>query len=273
MDRTGDFHQSLLVLGLDVDQQKSRTKQPGIAAFDRTSRECNAKITRIRKFLNESMKNYVDFEKGISERERDKIDALVSEALGEVETIIRKLDEMGGTENQNAREHQKGVVMLLLDSARGLQQITNSARSLRQRHVLSSRTKLCSNITTEEKSAVVDEVAVREIGALDDQEMMMLEQENQKLEQHLSTVLEEARRIEKNAHEVSTLLSLFSEEVMKQHEVIGTIYDDAQNNVDIVNRVPAELIKAAEHGKSFRHFMLAFLLISGLLLLLLDWMS
>lgn len=275
MELTETFRQSLHYYGASLGgSAKLAVTKRAQGPFERISRDCHQKVVRIKAFLGEVMPAYADFQNGMTDEERDKVDKFVSEALGEVENSIRSLDELNAQEeSRDVREHQRGVVMLLFDSVRGVQETTNGARSLRQRHVLSSREKLCSVVTLNENVTIVDEDAVKQLEELDEEEMMLLEQENQQLEEHLSTVLEEARRIERNANEVSTLLAMFSEEVLNQHQVIGDLYDEAQKNVDIVNRVPMELHKAAENGRSFRRFMLIFLLASGLLLLLLDWMD
>jgi hypothetical protein len=255
--------------------EKRQNVAAKLGEFERISRECCQQLAKVKTFLSQVRGIYVDFVNGMSDDERDRIDGVVSDALGEIESSVRQLEVLSSTQakSENAREHQKGVTMLLLESIRGIQETANGWRLLRQKHVLNSREKLCSVVTTNEKMAIVDQNALHEISQLDEEERLMLEQENQKLEEDLSNVLEEAKRIERHANEVSSLLTVFSEEVAHQHHVIIALHDDAAKNVDTISHVPQELKRAAEHGESFRKFMLIFLFSSGFFLLFIDWIN
>jgi len=171
--------------------------------------------------------------------------------------------------------HRRGVSLLLSDSLKDLQHRVNSARMLRQRHVLASREKLCPVIADSEVTQRNKHTSTPppELTSLSPEEMQAIELENKLLEDQLLSEFEEIRGIEKNAHQVSQLLATFSENVMQQSETIGNLYDEAQQNVDIVSQVPDELHQATERSAGFRRVMLLLLLGLGCVLLALDWMS
>ena len=199
----------------------------------------------------------------------------VRTAIEDAEVSILQLKTNLPQEKSTRHDHREAVSMLLLHILRGIQESSNGMRSLRARHLLSSRDKLCPVVNSnldfsvtqpvEQPSALVVELV--------DEELQLLLEENKQLEERLTTELEEAHRIERKALECTEIVEKFSQLVLEQHHTIEEVYDESSKTNNIVVDAQTELNKALEHGKVNRRFMLIFLLVSGLLLLFLDWIN
>ena len=96
--------------------------------------------------------------------------------------------------------------------------------------------------------------------------------ENKALEDQLISEFEEIRAIEREAQQVSTLLTTFAEKVAEQSEVVGDLVQEAQSSVEIVQQVPEELRQAAAQGSGLRG-LVGLLVGLAVLLLAMDWLS
>lgn len=282
IDLTEAFQTVVISNGGEISASDERPRpcaggQESCGEFDALAKRINLKVTSINRLLGEMMPSYADFDTGMDDEERDRIEAVIAEALEDTEDSIGELERASVSTTllayrKDLAEHYSCVRVLLIDALRDSQQTVNGARILRQRHVMSSRVKLAPVVTTND-TFVDEQNEAHLLESLDEEELQQLEQENELLHEKLNSELEGAQRIEKTAQQVSDLMALMSDKVLEQHHQLADIYDKAQENNEIIKEVPLHLTRASENGNSFRRFMLIFLLFSGLLLLLLDWVD
>jgi len=215
--------------------------------------------------------SYADFSAlGMTDDERDRVDDALVEALEQCEDNIKALSDVADAPG-DAGKHRLNVSLLLFDALKDAQQRVNAMRVLRQGHAMSAKPKLCPVVADAPEPHIVPEEPPAELSALSPEELLELEQENKQLESALITEFEEIRHIERASHQVSNLLSLFSEKLMEQHDTISGLYDDAQKTVDVVNQVPEELQRATEHSAGYRRSMLTLFVGMGFFLLAWEW--
>jgi hypothetical protein len=263
---------------------KNVNENANTSAFMKQVKKLNEQIQRVDYVIDEQIGNYVEFKHihGMSDEERDVLENVIQDAIKEIEKImIGDMDVMRKLKyedhNNMINWFQQSVVQLLYEKLKLIQDRFRSMKEIRRKHDFSKREKFRPIVienALHKEERIIDEQSQNEyMQNLSTEEMQMLEQENRMLMDQLTNELEEAQRIERSAHEFSHLMDVFAEKVFEQDEMIEEIQTQAKENVDIVNQVPEQIIQASDHGKGFRHFMLIFLLISGLTLLLLDWMD
>jgi t-SNARE complex subunit (syntaxin) len=283
-----------------------------IQQFLQVANEIRNRIESVHRVLNEVTDSYTNYTKdGMSDEERDRVDLMISESLAETEMMmaktlgpIRDLIEDNIPVGFEAFKH--GVSNWLRQSFRIAQEAANKRRVWRQQHVLESRDKLVPLLeygtkiksstnddddsdldttipatittTTTTTTTITETILPSDefndvLKDLSPEEIQELEYENDRLGKQLRSELEEARAVERTALEVSQLLQTFSEKVVDQRDMIVNIRDTAVQSVGVVEKVPDELEQATERSASFRRMLLAFLFVSALLLLLMDWLD
>jgi hypothetical protein len=252
-----------------------RQPRASSSSFEAQAGALRARVAKAAAMQADVAPRYANFSaSGLTDEERDRIDLVVMDALNQAEDLLRALEQdLGSKPGNNVFAHRRGVAGLLAEQLREVQQKVNATRVLRQRHVMSGRDKLCPVIADSAAYQRRVDKPPAAVELLDADELQAIEYENKLLEDQLLSEFEEVRRIERNAHEVSHLLATFSEKVLEQHEMIGGLYEEAQQNVDIVSQIPTELHQATERSAGFRRIMLLVLLGLGVFLLVMDWMS
>jgi len=268
IERTSDF---LSLVGAPRPRPAASTKPSPEAQFNVMVASIQSRMRKAASLHRDLAASYADFSAlGMTEDERDGVDDALVEALEECEDRIKALSDVAEAPG-DVGKHRLNVSLLLFDALKDAQQRVNALRVVRQGHALSAKPKLCPVVADAPEPHVVPDEPPAELSALSPEELLELEQENKQLESALVNEFEEIRQIERASHQVSNLLSLFSERLMEQHETIGGLYDDAQKTVDVVNQVPEELQRATEHSAGYRRSMLALFIGMGLFLLAWEW--
>ena len=105
------------------------------------------------------------------------------------------------------------------------------------------------------------------------QTQAMLVEENDKLLEFYDSSSDKVRESEMKLETIGNLMSEFSLNVLQQSESIDTLHDVASNTSTHLTRANAELQKATESGVDFRIISLLIMIIAGLAMLFIDWMS
>jgi len=102
-------------------------------------------------------------------------------------------------------------------------------------------------------------------------EVEQFEKENAQLMLLLEANQKESEQIERNAEEVSQAVTFFNENVIEQAEVIGNIYDNVEDAVNLVYEGNAQLKQKEERSASTQATIIIVIVVLTFSVLFLDW--
>eukprot|EP00937_MAST-01D_sp_MAST-1D-sp2_P000003 g3.t1 len=109
------------------------------------------------------------------------------------------------------------------------------------------------------------------LGAKEYEEEEALAEENFALQAQLEGAVMDVRRVEEQVAQVANLFSVFSNEVMAQHEMVDNLEEEARDSKESVTKGNEELEKNRKQASFVALFTTAFLYGAGLLLLFVHW--
>lgn len=216
--------------------------------------------------------NFTRFGESLSSKERDALDAEMRSVLAASEARLEALASAARpARSSQAKEHRSGVVMCVLEVSQRISELNTQLTALRTERKRGAASKAdFDRLRDLRAKRAFTSSKPEEDAVLPKAQRTELQAESRALYDHLKEEAKDVASLETNMTEVSTLLGAFTERIAEQHEQIEALFDDAIDNVDLVERVPEELRKARESGSAARRFVVGFLLSASVLLLLLD---
>lgn len=267
-----------------VEPEKQRVDARKPNTFSIKVRDILLKVVRIRNFVKEVGTAYIDFMghtpggRQLSDAERDKIDIILPNLLGEVRNLINNLEAKVAESDlaPQHKEHQIAVVKLVKDFTRSISAYHNELHHKRLSHKAESlkmsrlglnprgtESPIISNWTPQQDSDIVNE--------LSPEELQMFEQENEELEAELLGRVSELQRIESTVTQVAQLQEQLTEKILEQETVIDNVATTVIGTTERIRDANEQLRQAIQRNAGLRVYVLFFLLVMSFSLLFLDW--
>ncbi len=245
-------------------------------------------------------------DEGLSENDKDafeqKIDAILKEQQENIDSLKKEIPP----KKSDANLHMATVIQYIYDMLQDCKKTSGELTMLRMRQMMASKKTLYVEEYTginkqvddwvaeakvlEEKtygirnrkdkkngawSELDDEIDLmgEDIGALDEETVQTLTQEQRDLESKLDEEIEKVKEAEKTMNEISEMFAFFNQELVDQTRTIANIYDHVESSVDYVDKSTEQLEQVRGYNKSFRRNVIIFFSVATLLLLLLDAMD
>lgn len=304
MDRTALFFEEIKRAKNDrphaIGSSKNRkiVQSHLVDEFTNLANSTLARFEKLREVTNGVMVRYRDFSSsGMSDSERREIDGVLLDAVLELEECLKQLknSKIISSVNKDQKDHFEKVLANLTENFHEAQVGLKERNLILQNRKLFNGEKLCP---TSRIGGIAEndeeEIELREkhgkplpparnkenvndatsyLDGFDSEELASFQYENALLVERFTSELEEAKRIEKEANQVSQLLSTFADHVQQQHDTITNIYQVATESKDVIDAVPSQLIQAQERNSFFKKVMVFFLLFAAFLLLFLDFIN
>ena len=294
--------------GKPRDILKSKRK---ISEFEQECVRIRTSISQLHVFLIENKEKYVNPSRGLiskesalSESEKDQIDLNAQEILKTcLQTLTATKMRFNVVEHTLPTDkqitiHHNCVMQLLQLYLKDVGALYSKMKSLRLKQaiekkeiqgVLGSSSKGERRVRNEgggamegqrHKGAFDDHEIDKGTGERDDfepelspEEILMMEEENQKLFNEMNCMIDEVKDAQKKMEEIGSLQQTFVENVMVQAEAIERIHDTAVGTAYNVEAGNEQLNKAMKNNVDFRVWVLFFLVMCSFSLLFLDWYS
>jgi syntaxin 18 len=102
-------------------------------------------------------------------------------------------------------------------------------------------------------------------------QIVQFEEENANILRAVEDMLESVQLAESRLLDISALQTELAEQLVRQTEVVDTLYDEAMTSQNEVERGNVQLRKARERARSSRKWILFFILMATFALLFLHW--
>uniref|UniRef100_A0AAY4BBX5 Syntaxin-18 n=1 Tax=Denticeps clupeoides TaxID=299321 RepID=A0AAY4BBX5_9TELE len=254
--------------------KRSRSK----AAFSAKAKEVVSNITKLKDFLLQHRKDYMNADSLISsdatrmtDSERDQIDQDAQIFMRTCFDAIRQLRNEAEKQASPAqvKEHYGAVLDLIEVYLKGVCKLYSEQRAIRVKRVC-----LCSP-TAEKPLPDVPDVDPWQESRVEDElspeEIQMFEQENQRLVSEMNSLVDEVRQVEGKVVEISRLQEIFAEKVLQQETEINNIHQLVVGATENVKEGNEDIREAIKNNAGFRVWILFFLVMCSFSLLFLDW--
>uniref|UniRef100_A0A8C8KA90 Syntaxin-18 n=1 Tax=Oncorhynchus tshawytscha TaxID=74940 RepID=A0A8C8KA90_ONCTS len=229
-------------VGFDLPKEEIFKKSRPKHGFSLKAKEVISNITKLKDFLLQHRKDYVNAGSLISsdltrmtDNERDQIDQDAQIFMRTCSEAIKQL--RSEAEKQviptQIREHRGAVLDLIEIYLRGVCKLYSEQRAIRVKRVF--------------------------------------EQENQRLVSEMSNLVDEVRQIEGKVVEISRLQEIFAEKVLMQETEIDSIHQLVVGATENVKEGNEDIREAIKNNAGFRVWILFFLVMCSFSLLFLDW--
>ncbi|XP_076843918.1 syntaxin-18 isoform X2 [Brachyhypopomus gauderio] len=291
-------------VGFDCTKEDILKRDRPKSGFSTKAKEVISNITKLKDFLLQHRKDYVNVGSLISadvtrmtDSERDQIDQdaqifmrTCSEAIKHLRTDAEKR-----VISAQMKEHRGAVLDLIDIYLKGVCKLYSEQRAIRVKRVVDK--KRLSRLEPEQKSKVektsiedtertpqdenngnpvsVGGVDLWEDNRVEDElspeEIQMFEQENQRLVGEMDNLVDEVRQIEGKVVEISRLQEIFAEKVLQQEAEIDHIHQLVVGATENVKEGNEDIREAIKNNAGFRVWVLFFLVMCSFSLLFLDW--
>ena len=119
------------------------------------------------------------------------------------------------------------------------------------------------------RSAMWDEEEEEE--GLSPEEASMMEMENEKLMDHLSSLENQVDQVQSKVVKIAELQSIFTEKVLQQAEGLEKVAEEAVASTENVKEGNEAIRQAIQNKASYRVYILFIILVFSFSLLFLDW--
>lgn len=278
--------------------------------FEMKAKELLSSITKLRDFLLEHRKDYVNAGSHLvaetskmSDAERDKIDAVAQSVIKKCqETIVLfRLDAETQKVHPQVKEHRAHALKLIEDYLKVVCKIYSEQKAVRvkrvvdrkriskleldkktkQRHLMMNRNttdtskdddkKKQENRSSRNLAAIDQDQIFEDEEEISTEEAQMFERENQALFDEMNSLAAEVSQIEGKVVEIAKLQEIFAEKVLEQEMDIDRIADAVVGSTENVKDANEEIREAIKNSAGFRVTILFFLVMCALSLLFLDW--
>ena len=211
------------------------------------------------------------------EKEEDNVMSETTACVGR----IGKLERNVGT-----NEYRKGIVAVLYARLRGVSRIVERRQQERLRlATIVSNSKRGSDTFSSLLMNIPDAVSSRrgrrenedvtkfeDDGlVLDPRERKMLTEEQDFLEQQLTSELDEVRLMHSKMVEIARVCTFLNTKVQEQHVQVESMNTEANRSTEYIKKGQIQLEEAVQNKKSSRKVFFYFFIIMGCSLLFLDW--
>lgn len=274
---------------LESDRTKILSPRHGKCEFTKRSNEIVQQITRLRDFLCEHRKAYLNFANHLSDLpemsdfERDKIDSGAQRIINSCSSFISEFEKetlKKSTAGQKS-EHQQIVIQLMKEYLKQVCKGYSEQRAIRvQRSVeMKKMSKINSNspkkVNAAEtgKQSVTEDMpsACLENEALSPEELQMFELENNQLYNDLNCLTDEIIQLENRVVKIAELQEILTEKVLEQDKDIDRIATTIIGTTENVKDANEQIRRAIQRNAGLRVWILFFLLVISFSLLFLDW--
>jgi len=277
--------------------------------FTNKARDVLSQVTRLRDFLLEHRKAYLNFSNHLStipklsDSERDKIDAGAQRIVKTCSNVILEMKRDPSLHDGPLQlvEHQNAIVDLLDSYLKTVSKIYYDQKSARMKRNLEAQkmarleTEIIANsapnevnnesLASSEDSAVEDpssrpssvNVETASVSSLTQEdelspeELQMFERENEELYNELNSLTSDVRQIETRVVKIAELQEMFTEKVLEQDKDIERIFGTVVGTTENLKDANTQIRQAIQSNASLRFYVLFFLLVMSLTLLFLDW--
>lgn len=281
------------------DKNRILTNRQSKREFTLKAKEIIQQITRLRDFLAEHRKAYLNFSNHLSglpqmsDVERDKIDAGAQRIINTVSNFINDLEREVFEKSQQPTqlfEHQRIAVKLIKEYLKQICKMYSEQRAVRvQRSVeVKKMSRINSNSPKKAVSHLENEMQsdnnkkenkyngemspmLLEEESLSPEELQMFELENNQLYNELNSLTEEVRQIESKVVKIAELQEIFTEKVLQQDKDIDNIATTVVGTTENVKDANDQIRQAIQRNAGLRVWVLFFLLVMSFSLLFLDW--
>jgi len=208
---------------------------------------------------------------GMNDTERDASDAAVQKALKGILGDLRGLESSDSTGLEgDGRGHREGMLSVLRESAAACTSMLVEQRQYRMSQQAQTARPQRSLIDTDWEKVQADgtEEGMEDLTA--EEEAMMLS-ENDAVLREMDCLNSQVEDVTRKMAEISELASLFSAKMVEQKEMAENVYDLTLESSENMKAGNENMEKASASGVDFRILMIAFLLISSICILFLDW--
>jgi len=147
-------------------------------------------------------------------------------------------------------------------SAQAHQGVKEQERELREKAISAA-----AGVTR--SSAVWDEDGEDE--EMSPEEANMMEMENEKLIDHLSSLTNQVDQVQSKVVKIAELQSIFTEKVLQQAESLEKVAEEAVSTTENVKEGNEQIRQAIQNKASYRVYILFIILVFSFSLLFLDW--
>lgn len=281
------------------DKNRILTNRKSKQEFTLKSREIVQQITRLRDFLAEHRKAYLNFSNLLSglpqmtDYERDKIDSGAQRIINTVSNFINDLEREVFEKSQQPTqlfEHQRIVVKLMKEYLKQICKMYSEQRAIRVQRSVEVRKMSRIDSNSPKKAVLPPEnesqpdnnrkenkynsdmnTMLLEEESLSPEELQMFELENNQLYNELNSLTEEVRQIESKVVKIAELQEIFTEKVLQQDKDIDRIATTVVGTTENVKDANDQIRQAIQRNAGFRVWVLFFLLVMSFTLLFLDW--
>ncbi|KAG7461927.1 hypothetical protein MATL_G00196290 [Megalops atlanticus] len=296
-------------VGFDSTKDEIFKKSRPKSGFSTRAKEVISNITKLKDFLLQHRKDYVNAGSLISsdltrmtDSERDQIDQDAQIFMRTCSDAIKQLRAEAEKQviTPQVKEHRGAVLDLIEGYLKGVCKLYSEQRAIRVKRVVDK--KRLSRLEPEhhghvekspekeqpEERAVKEETSEKTVsevpnssfslwedGKVEDElspeEIQMFEQENQRLVSEMSSLVDEVRQIEGKVVEISRLQEIFAEKVLQQETEIDSIHQLVVGATENVKEGNEDIREAIKNNAGFRVWILFFLVMCSFSLLFLDW--
>ncbi|XP_060072961.1 syntaxin-18-like [Ylistrum balloti] len=284
------------------------SKQKG--DFEQKAKEMVSNITRLRDFLLEHRKEYVNAGSHVTmeasrmtDAERDQIDSDAQDIIKTCRETIMKLKTESEVQkvHPQVKDHRDGVIRLIEEYLKVVCKIYSEQKAVRVKRVVDRKriskleperkkrkelldAKEAKERKTENNMDIVEsEKSSRsslppENPMFDDddsdispEDAQMFERENQTLFDEMNSLAQEVSHIEGQVVEIARLQEIFTEKVLEQDKDIDRIAENVVGATENIKDGNEEIREAIKNSAGLRVWILFFFLVLPLSLLFLHW--
>lgn len=277
--------------------------------FTQKAKEILNQITRLRDFLLEHRKAYLNFGSHLSDLpkmndyERDKIDSGAQRIIKQCSHLILEFKRECAMQDGSAQliEHQDAVLDLIDSYLKTVCKIYSEQKAVVMKKILETQkmSKLESEVINNnnkilkkspsshgseerdksgETSANNMDVPLIEAEStllqddhLSPEELQMFESENEQLYNDLNSLTDEVRQIESKVVHIAELQEIFTEKVLEQEKDVDRIIGTVIGTTENLKDANTQIRQAIQSNAGLRVYVLFFLLVMSFSLLFLDW--
>jgi len=255
MDRTEEFRSQLRVLNASV-RSPTRTKETTPGSVASSARTVMQSIQQTDGLIQDNSGSYLALRGGLSDEERDEVDATVRRLIGdcgerieELKLLAKKSHAKGPTDQQ---AHCQGIVLLLLEALDEVSSSFQKFKAFRMERAMAQTKRLqpLGNKSKETPCSDPLQGSVCEIEGLTEEEQNLLAEENNELQAELESKLEKLMEMEKELAQVTSMCELTSQKIQEQASEIDALYDSVVQSIENIDAGNVQLQKAAEASVS-----------------------
>ncbi|XP_015513971.1 syntaxin-18 [Neodiprion lecontei] len=296
-------------LGIPSDTKSPLKKTTKQTPFFGKARDVLMQITKLRDFLLENRKAYLNFANHLtslpqmSEAERDQIDLGAQKIMTTCSHLIKDLErELAGFDGaRQDLEHREIVLLLIEKYLRNVCKVYSEQKAIRVKRAMemrkmarlesnTSKLKLSkSSLSVPEVQEERDQLSSNESSPMkiqeingdvnllaDDEELtaediQILESENAQLHNELNTLTEEVKQVESKVVHIAELQEIFTEKVLDQDRNLDRLMTTVVGSTENVKEANEQIRQAIQRNAGLRVWILFFLIVMSFSLLFLDW--